>query len=252
MSVIVSPTAGTRVEPMDSYFFVRGTTATFKTTFMSEGLPVTLDVGSLPIAQLLQPLFLGTGNVTPNVLATLTGSLVPGQQFEYQFIWDIPTNIVPVDEYIISYQGRYGGVLQVFGDEFFGIGADAGQINLKVPTYATVDDIRMTKFNIDDYLPQPIRNNLLARNQLINYHLRNATTKLREELSLFGQRGMTENYRLFSIYYTIWSLLMAARGEDGSAVSDQNIIFWRTEYEKILAQEKRKRGALQGLPLGRG
>ena len=108
MGQIISPVAGTRVEPVDSYFFVRGTTATFKITFVNEGLPVTLDSGSLPVAQVLEPLFLGTGNVTPNVLATLTGSLVPGQQFEYQFVWDIPRTIVPVDGYIISYQGRFG------------------------------------------------------------------------------------------------------------------------------------------------
>jgi hypothetical protein len=251
MSVIISPVAGTRVEPKDSYYFVRGTTATFKVMFINEGLPVTLDSGSLPVAQILEPLFLGTGNVTPNVLATLTGSLVEGQTYEYQFVWDIPRTIVPVDEYIISYQGRFAGMLQVFGDEYFGIGVDAGQIDIKTPSYATVDDVRKKKFNIDDYLPQSIRADLIARNNLIEVHLRDASNRLREELSLFKQRGMTENNKLFCIYYAIWSLLLAARGEDGSAVSDSNINFWRAEWERILAQEKRK-SVMQGMPLGRG
>lgn len=252
MAGIVSPTGGTRVEPVDSYAFIRGTTAVFKTIFTSDGLPVTADTSTIPYAWILNPRFLSpTGSPVPEVLATLNGSLVPGQQYEYQFSWDIPANQTPVDEYIISYFAVLGGVNNNFGDEFFTIMSGPGLIGMRQPAYATVDDVRKKKFNIDDYLPKILAQDLTARNNLINEHLTDATSRLRQELSLSKQKGNTENYRLFCIYYSIWSILLAARGEDGSSVSDQNIIFWRTEWEKILAQEKRQ-SLFQGLPIGRG
>lgn len=252
MAAIVSPVAGTRIEPVDSYVFTRGTNAIFKMTFISDGLPVTMDVGSVPSAYVMLPRFLSTADSpVPQVVATLQGSLVSGQQFEYQFSWNIPVNQDPLDEYIISYSGQLGGIIQNFGDEFFTVIATLGMLGLAYPTYATVDDIRQTKFNIDDYLPKIYAQNIEARNNLIQQHLRNATSKLREELSLNKKKGMSENYRMFCIYYTIWSLLLGSRGEDGSSVSDSNLLMWRSEWEKILAQEKRQ-SLFQGLPVGRG
>jgi hypothetical protein len=56
---------------------------------------------------------------------------------------------------------------------------------------------------------------------------------------------------LFCVYYTVWTILLASRGEDGSSVSSENINFWRSEWERILAQEKRE-GVFQGIPVGRG
>lgn len=252
MSAVVSPIAGTRTEPKDSYSFVRGTTATFKTIFTSDGAPTTADSSTIPTATILKPIFLTSGNIpVPETVVVLPGTLVPGQQFEYQFIWDIPVETIPVDEYIVSYQAQVGGILNVFGDEFFTVTAAPGMIGLKIPSYATVTDVRQKKFNIDDYLPKAIAQDLIARNNLIEAHLRDATTKLREELNLNKSRGMSENYRLFCVYYSIWSILLASRGEDGSSVSDQNIMFWRNEWMNILAQEKRE-SVLQGVPLGRG
>lgn len=252
MSAVISPVTGTRVEPIDTYQFVRGTTATFKAIFMNNGIPVTVDNLTVPQAFILEPMFLNkSGSTNPNVIATINGTLVPNQQFEYQFVWNVPANMAPLDEYIVSYKGTLGSGLYSFGDEYFTILSSAGQIGIKTISYATISDVRMMKFNIDDYLPETIRKDLTARNNIIEFHLRNAATKLREELSLHRARGNTENYKLFCIYYTVWSIMLASRGEDGSSVSDQNLTYWRTEWSKILDQEKR-RSLFQGMPMGRG
>lgn len=252
MAAVVSPITGTRIEPIDSYKFVRGTSATFKVMFMQNGRPTKVDTLTIPQAVVLAPLFLAsTTSPLPTPLATLTGSLVPGQEFEYEFVWNIPTGMTPLDEYVITYSGIVGGTTYQFGDEYFSILAGVGQIGLNSPSYATISDVRMQKFNLDDYLPPTTRNDLTARNNIIEFHLRNATSKLREELNLHRSRGNTENYRLFCIYYTIYTILLAARGDDGSSVSDQNLEFWRGEANRILAQEKR-RSVAQGVPLGRG
>jgi len=252
MAAVVSPITGTRIEPIDSYQFVRGTTATFKTIFLNNNMPTNVDTATSPTAYILEPMFLNkSGSPSPVILATLTGTLVPGQQFEYQFEWNVPADAMPLDEYVISYSGILGGTTYSFGDEYFTIISGPSQLGIKYPTYATVSDIRMMKFNIDDFMPPTTRQDLTARNNLIEFHLRNATTKLREELNLHRARGNTENYRLFCIYYAIWSILLAARSEDGSSVSDQNLNFWRSEANRILEQEKRKSVA-QGIPLGRG
>lgn len=252
MAKVISSVAGTRSEPMDSYSFIRGSVATFKMIFTVDGMPVKMDSGTKPTVQIFKPAFLNTNDAPlPQLVATIEGELVAGQEFEYKFEWDVPANQIPLDEYIVNYSGVVGAVNYEFGDEFFAISAHAGQIGLKMPAYATVDDVRLKKNNIDDYVPQALRKDLLARNDYIERHIRDASTKLREELALFKQRGNSENYRLFAIYYTIYSVLMASRGEDGSSVSDQNIVFWRTEWQRILRQEKRE-GGMQGVPLGRG
>lgn len=252
MARVISSVAGTRTEPTDGYAFVRGTTATFKIIFTNEGRPTKVDTGTDPTAKILSPKFLqGSGSPVPEIIATLIGSLVPGQEFEYEFTWDIPAGQVPNDEYVITYQGELGSQEFNFGDEFFTVTAAAGMLGTKIPAYATVDDVRKKKFNIDTYLPEMFRKDLDTRNQLIEDHLQDATIRLREELNLSKARGMSENYRLFCVYYTVWSILLAARGEDGSSVSDANINFWRAEWERILAQEKRE-GVMQGIPFGRG
>lgn len=252
MSRVISSVAGTRTEPKDSYVFIRGTTARFKIIFMTDGRPVQVDTATTPQLKILQPAFLNEGNTpVPNVIATLNGSLVPGQDFEYEFTWDIPSNQHPLDNYIASFYGILGGQNFNFGDEFFTITATVGIIGTQTPMYATVDDVRKKKFNIDTYLPEAYRKDLDSRNQLIEEHLRDASERLREELNLNQARGNTANNRLFCVYYTVWTILLASRGEDGSSVSDQNLMFWRQEWERILAVEKR-RGVFQGIPVGRG
>ena len=251
MAAVVSPNAGTRTEPMDNYTFVKGTTATFKMIFTNEGVPTTVDFASAPTLKILQPNYLANSNSPiPLVVASIDGTLVPGQNFEYEFVWQIPADSFPLDNYIASYEGYIGGNLRTFGDEFFTITSSAGSIGIRAPLYATVDDVRSMKFNIDSFLPESA-NTLTNRNNIIEKHLRNATNRLREELSLFKARSNSENYRLFSVYYTVWSILLASRGEDGSSVSSQNLSEWKGEWMRILAQEKRE-GNAQGLPLGRG
>jgi hypothetical protein len=252
MARVISSVAGTRTEPKDGYIFVRGTTATFKIIFTSDGRPTTVDTATVPIAHIFNPVFLNQGgSPVPEVVVTMEGSLTPGQEFEYSFTWDIPLNQTPTPEYMVSYQAEVGGQMMNFGDEYVEVAAENGMINLRYPSYATVDDVRKKKFNIDDYLPDMFKKDLDTRNNLIAEHLTDAASRLREELSLFKARGMSENYRLFCIYYTVWSILLASRGEDGSSVSSENLNFWRAEWERILAQEKRE-GVMQGIPMGRG
>lgn len=252
MARVISSVAGSRVEPKDSYVFVKGTTATFKQIFTSDGRPTQVDTLTNPTATILNPTWLNaSGSPVPTVIATIQGTLVPGQEFEYQFVWDIPANLVPTDQYVISYQGYLGSMSYVFGDEFFCVSASAGMIGTAEAMYATVDDVRKKKFNIDTYIPEMFRKDLITRNQIIEEHIRDATQRLREELNLSQARGFSINYRLFCVYYTVWSILLAARGEDGSSVSSENINFWRSEWERILAVEKR-RGVMQGIPVGRG
>lgn len=252
MARVISSVGGTRQEPKDSYVFVKNTTAIFKQTFTNDGHPTKVDTSTKPTATILNPTWLNaSGSPVPTVIATIEGDLVPGQEFEYQFSWDIPINMVPTDQYVISYQGYLGGQSFVFGDEFFTVSASAGMIGTADAMYATVDDVRKKKFNIDTYFPEMFRKDLETRNQIIEEHLRDATQRLREELNLSQARGFSINYRLFCVYYTVWSILLAARGEDGSSVSSENINFWRGEWERILAVEKR-RGVMQGVPMGRG
>lgn len=252
MARVISSVAGTRTEPKDSYVFVRGTAAKFKIIFMTDGRPTQVDIATIPKLRILQPAFLNQGNTpVPAIVVELDGTLVPGQDFEYEFTWNIPANQVPLDNYIASYYGMLGAMFLNFGDEFVTVSSSAGMIGTMSPMYATVDDVRKKKFNIDTYLPEIYRKDLDSRNQLIQEHLRDASERLREELNLNQVRGNTANNRLFCVYYTIWTILLASRGEDGSAVSDQNLMFWRQEYERILAVEKR-RGVFQGIGLGRG
>lgn len=251
MAKVISSVAGTRDEPKDGYVFLRGTTATFKIIFTNEGKTTAVDPGSARVV-LLQPRFLDNGqSPLPTQIADIQGVLTPGQEFEYKFDWLVPNNATPLDNYIVSYVADINSQQFNFGDEFFTIAPFAGTVGTKMPAYATVDDVRKYKFNIDSYLPEVFRKDLESRNQMLEEHLRNATTRLREELNLHKARGMSENYRLFSIYYTVWSILLAARGEDGSSVSQFNLDTWRAEWERILDQEKRE-GVFQGVPVGRG
>lgn len=252
MPAVISSTAGTRTEPKDGYVFLSGTTVTFKMTILNNGVPTTVDSATQPFITILQPTRLNSTSANlPQVITQINGSLVPGQEFEYQFQWTIPPTVIPDDEYVVMYQGVLGSISMTFADEYFTITNVPGQVDGAFPSYATVTDVRMKKFNIDSFLPEIYAKDLNARNNVINYHLTDAGIRLREELSLFKTRGNSANYRLFCIYYAIWTILLAARGEDGSSVSDSNLATWQAEWMRVLAQEKRE-GVMQGIPLGRG
>lgn len=251
MAAVISSTAGTRTEPKDSYVFLGSTTATFKITVLSNGVPTTVDTATQPFITILQPKFLNnTSSNLPLQLAQVYGTLVPGQEYEYQFVWVIPSGVIPADEYVVMYQGQLGGMTMTFADEFFTITNVPGQIDGNFPSYATVDDVRKKKFNIDSYLPQIYAKDTQARNRIIEDHLSDAAVRLREELNMFKNRSNSANYRLFCIYYAVWTLMLAARGEDGSSISDSNLATWQAEWQRILSQEKRE-SAMQGISLGR-
>lgn len=252
MARVISSVAGTRSEPKDGYSFIRGSTNFFKIIFTNEGRPTQVDTATVPVARIYRPPFLSaSSSPVPELVASIDGVLTPGQEFEYRFEWAIPANLAPSDEYIVSYIGQVAGQTVNVGDEYFSVSSTTGMVGTKTPSYATVDDVRKKKFNIDDYLPEVFKKDLDSRSKLIEDHLNDAAVRLREELALHKQRGFSENYRLFCIYYTVWSILLASRGEDGSSVSDQNINFWRSEWERILSQEKRQ-SVFQGIPVGRG
>jgi len=242
---------GTRTEPKDSYRFLRGTTATFKRTATSGNNPIDVDAGTVMIAQILQPSFLNTAAPTQGIIANLMGIKVAGTVGEYQFNWVVPTNLPPDDLYVIQYKGFLSGVEYVFGDEFFTISVTPETIGTLENGYCTVQDVRLMKNNIDSYFPQSIASDIGKRNEIIQFHIRNATDKLREELNLAQARGFSANYRLFTIYHTIWSLLNNAYGEDGSAVSIERLDHYEKLWQKILDKEIRK-GIGQGIPYGRG
>ena len=86
MSAVISSVGGTRTEPVDSYSFVRGTTAIFKVTFLNNDIPTRVDVSTFPVAQILQPLFLSQGNAVPQVLFTLQS--VAGQWVVVSASWE--------------------------------------------------------------------------------------------------------------------------------------------------------------------
>jgi len=253
MAKVISSVTGTRTEPIDSLSFTRSTTATFKMIFTAGGVPTKVDTNTKPIIRIFKPVFLNTNDApAPQQIGPdIEGELVAGQDFEYAFDFDIASDFTPLDNYIVSYHGTVASLFQNFGDEFFTVNALLGPVGIKAPAYATVSDIRLTKSNIDDYIPKALRKDLTSRNDYIEAHLRRATNRLREELSIAKQRGNSENYRLFAAFYTVWTILLSARGEDGSSVSDQNLLFWRAEWERILAQEKRE-SVFQGIPIGRG
>jgi hypothetical protein len=242
---------GSRTEPKDSYRFLRGTTANFRFTITSGNMPVDCDAGTVPIANILQPAFLNTQTPVQGIIANLMGSKVPGTQFEYEFNWVVPTNLPPDDLYVIQYKAFLGAVEYVVGDEFFTISVTPETIGTFDYGYCTVQDVRLMKANIDSYLPQTLANNLDARNEIIQFHIKNGTDRLREELNLAQARGFSANYRLFAIYYAVWSIMNSAYGEDGSSVSIERLDHFQGLWTKILEQEKRK-GIGMGIPYGRG
>jgi hypothetical protein len=247
----VDSRVGTRTTPKDAYKFIRGTTATFKMTATNGNLPIDVDAGTAMTAQILQPAFLNILQPVQGIIANIIGYKVPGTVAEYEFNWVVPTNLPPDDLYVIQYKGFLSGVEYVFGDEFFTISVTPETLGTFDYGYCTVQDVRLTKPNIDSYFPKIYANDLDKRNELILFHIKIATDTLREELNLAQARGFSANYRLFAIYYAIHSIMNSAYGEDGSSVSIERLDHYKELWTRILAQEKRK-GIGMGILYGRG
>ena len=122
----------------------------------------------------------------------------------------------------------------------------------RFPAYATIDDLRKTFFNIDEYLPEALdKADLEGRNAILQWHLERATDKLHEEMNLTQVRASSADRREYVAARSIYTLFLASRGQKGSAITKEMIEEWKTRAEYVLAQIKRE-GIAQGIPLGRG
>lgn len=240
----IPPSAnGTRIEPKDSYIFVTGSTAIFKATFTDTDKPIQVDTGTAPLATIFQQ---------GNAVDTIVGTLVEGQLYEYKFEWSVPSSInIKGITFSVSYTGFLGGVEYAWGQEFFRLQSSPSNIKLKVQAYATVDELRMDKFNIDSYLPNDLSKDKAARDHLLHQQLVNASKWLNGQLNLRDfHSSYNDNFNQFVRYYAIWSILGQSMGEEGSAVSDRSLRFWESKWAAVLKQIK-MHSQLSNIPTGR-
>jgi len=184
----------------------------------------------------------------------------------YQTTWNIPASIpslgvaiIPSDDYVVSYKANFIGLVNAapnsyiqFDSEYFSINLLDGPVHGRFSAYATIDDLRMTFFEVDAYLPEAIKKtDVEARNKVLQYHLETASDKLNEELNIHQVRSNSSDRKEYVTARSVYTLLLAARGQNSSAVSDEFVKQWKERAEYILAQLKRE-GVAQGIPLGRG
>lgn len=183
----------------------------------------------------------------------------------YAVTWSIPTQttagqqIRPGDDYVVSYKANFMGLVDAvpdnlieFDSEIFTLDFIDGPVFGNFPAYATLEDLRQTLFEIDAYLPESIEKaDLESRNKVLRYHLERASDKLREELNMHQLRSNSSDRKEYVAVRAAYTVLMAARGQNSSAVSDKFLEQWKERAEYILEQLKRE-GRAQGIPLGRG
>lgn len=234
---------GSRIEPKDRYIFIINSTAIFKATFHDTDKPVQVDAGYKPSAIIRR-----NGQQFADAIE---GELVPGQLYEYQFTWEVPTNADIFSTWFIEYRGVLGGVEYVWGGEFFQVSPSPQNIKLKEPAYATVDQIRLDKFNIDSYLPKHLAQDKIARDEILHHYLVTATRELNGQLSLRDfHSSYNDNFNLYTRQYAIWCILGQAQGEEGSAVSDRSLKHWEDRWKHTLKQIK-MHSQLSNIPAGR-
>ena len=240
----IPPSAnGTRIIPKDAYTFISGAKAIFLATFTDTDKPIQVDTGSYPIATIY-----GNGQAVEAV----QGALLEGQLYEYKFEWDIPADIDTRSIiYNVVYSGYLGGTEYVWGDEYIKISNTPQNIKLKVQAYAVVDELRQDKFNIDSYLPADLATDRAARDLLLQQQLVSASKWLNGQLNLRDfHSSYNDNFNQFTRYYAIWSILGQSMGEEGSAVSDRSLNFWKTKWSAVLKQIK-MHSQLSNIPTGR-
>jgi hypothetical protein len=234
---------GSRIEPKDSYIFVRNSTAIFKATFHDTDKPVQVDVATAPVAIIRRNGF--------QVADPIQGELVPGQLYEYMFQWEVANTIDIAGVYTIEYRGILGGIEYVWGAEYFQVSPSPQNIKLKEPAYATVDQLRLDKFNIDSYLPKSLAQDKAARDEILHHYLITATKDLNGQLNLRDfHSSYNDNFNLYTRQYAIWLILRQAMGEEGSAVSDRSLTVWEQSWKKTLKQIK-MHSQLSNIPVGR-
>lgn len=239
----IPPSAnGTRIEPTDSYIFISGSKAIFKATFTDTDKPTQVDTGTAPKANIFQ---------NANAIEVVAGALVNGQSYEYQFEWDIPADIGLNSTFTVSYTGFLGGIEYNWGHEYFRIQGGPSNVKLKVQAYATVDELRQDKFNIDSYLPETLSKDKSARDHLLHQQLVSASKWLNGQLNLRDfHSSYNDNFNQFVRYYAIWSILGQSLGEEGSAVSERSLSFWENKWKAVLKQIK-MHSQLSNIPTGR-
>lgn len=235
---------GIRIEPKDSYNFLSGNIATFRVIFNNNDSPVTVKSGTQPYiiikqngAQLSDPIY---------------GNLTQGQAYEYQFDWLVDPLFTTAATYYVEYYGYLGTVLYVFGGEFFKISSSPSNIKIKESAYATVDQVRKDKFNIDTYLPMDIRQDVIAKDALIHHHLVTASDWLNGQLNLRDFHTVyNKNFNLFVRAYAIWSIMAQAMGEDGNSISEKSLMVQEGKHKAIMKQIK-LHSQMSSIPFGRG
>lgn len=241
----IPPSAnGTRIEPKDSYIFVLGSKAIFKATFTDTDKPIQVDTGTTAKALIYQ---------NGCLIETVTGSLVQGQSYEYQFEWDVPLDAkISGVSYSVTYTGFLGGIEYSWGSEFFRINPGPSNVKLKVQAYATVDELRLDKFNIDSYLPESVAKDKAARDHILHQALVTSSKWLNGQLNLRDfHSAYNDNFNLCVRYYTIWSILGQSLGEEGSAVSERSLSHWESKWKHELKQIK-MHSQLSSIPAARG
>lgn len=218
------------------------------------------------IADIFSPPHLSPNSRLTNI-ATLEMTRVGPAQ--YRTTWTIPTDapdavggftLFPADQYVVSYKGNFQGLLGAspdsfieFASEMFTLSFLDGPIYGRFPPNATVEDLRKSFFEIDAYLPEALssKEDVEARNEILQFHLQMASDKLNEELNLLQIRANSADRREYVVTRAAYTILMGARGQNSSSISDKMLEFWENRAEYVLAQLKRE-GVAQGYPLGRG
>lgn len=251
-----------RTDPKDSIKAVIGGSITFEVEVMIGGRRQDPKSNTV-LAELYMPSYLSpNGKFT--LMETLTMTRVG--KARYRATWTVPQTIPnlsltlrPSDEYVVSYKANFLGLVDAapssyleFDSEYFTLDTLDGPVYGNYPAYATVEDLRQTFFQIDAYLPEDIEKiDVEGRNKVLQYHLSRASDKLREELNYHQVRGNSSDRREYVASRAIYTILLGARGQNGSAVAKEFLDEWREKAEKILQQLKRE-GVAQGIPLGRG
>lgn len=236
-------TNGSRVVPLNDYVFTAGSTAIFKATFTDTDKPIQVDTGTEPEARIFKE---------KEMIASVKGKLVPGQTFEYMFEWEIPDDVDLLSRFRVQYQGFLGGLDLIWGDEEFRIQNVPQNVKLKSPSYATVDQLRQTHPYIDTYLPPDLRSDKQARDALLQSFLEDSSKELNGQLSLRDFRSVfNDNFNLFTRFHAVWSILLTAPSQDGTAVSEKVLDRWEKKWRHTLKQIK-MHSQLGSVPFGRG